>query len=422
MLETTAGPARGPLLSYENSLLALLCLTFGMVFWNRLALNYMLPFVQADLGLNNFQSGLLVSILSASWAVAGLLVGAYSDRSGKRKTLLIVLTVALCVTALLAGMAASFMMLLLARLAMGAVQGPVLPIAQSTMAMESSPQRRGLNMGLLQNLGSGVLANIVAPVAIVAIAAAYGWRAAFLWSALPGIGLALLLYFFMRPDTPPAAAPAAAERAASRGFAEVLHSRNAILCLAITCLMVMWLMIQMTFLPGYMLNTVGLSSSEMSVQMSVRGISGLVAGIALPALSDRLGRKPVVIGAALFSAISPLWVALAEQSVLTLTLSGLLMGIGAGCLPLSMAIVPSETVAPRLITTALALIMGAAELVGGFLAPVAAGAVADAIGFWATFGMAGAAAIAAGLLGSGLKETRRRMPQSPPSSPSPRSS
>jgi MFS transporter, ACS family, hexuronate transporter len=407
LVDTALKTARvGAVFSYENTLLTVLCVTFGMVFWNRLALNYMLPFVQADLHLSNTQAGLLVSVLSLSWAAFGLLLGAYSDRTGIRKRLLVGLTLALSLTALLSGLTSTFAMLLLARLCMGAVQGPVLPVAQSTMAIESSPHRRGLNMGVLQNFGSGVLANVIAPLVIVAVATSYGWRAGFVVSALPGFALVAALLFLMRPDPSVANVAKSAQRAA--GLRGVFESRNAVLCLFITCLMVMWLMIQMTFLPGFILKA-GLSSGEMSIQMSIRGISALIAGIALPALSDRIGRKPVTVAAALLSAVAPLCTALPHQTVLSLTLTGAVMGIGAGVLPLAMAIIPSESVPPRLVATALGVTMGAGELIGGFLAPVSAGAAADALGMSAPFVMAGIASIAAAVVGLVLAETRSAM-------------
>jgi len=48
------------------------------------------------------------------------------------------------------------------------------------------------------------------------------------------------------------------------------------------------------------------SSPKMSVLISVLGISGMVLGIALPAASDRIGRKPVMIVTSLLGMSSPL--------------------------------------------------------------------------------------------------------------------
>ena len=58
--------------SYENMLMLLLCLNFGIVFLDRNAMSYLAPFVQPDLNLSNEQIGLLASGLSLAWAISGL--------------------------------------------------------------------------------------------------------------------------------------------------------------------------------------------------------------------------------------------------------------------------------------------------------------------------------------------------------------
>jgi predicted MFS family arabinose efflux permease len=392
---STVNPAteKGHSTRYENILLAVLCTSFGMVFWNRLAMNYALPFVVADLRLNNAEAGLLVSALALSWAISGYVIGRLADQTGQRRALLVGLTLVFTLAGLASGFASSFGALMGLRLLMGAAQGPILPIAQAMMASESTPARRGLNMGLLQNLGSGLLAYIIAPVAVVAMAVAWGWRSALIASALPGLALAAMIIVLVRRD-PPQAAARAGLSPASRYFGE----RNIQLCLAAAVLMVMWLIVQMTFLPSYMMSQLGFTPGNMALQMSLRGASGLVAGIALPALSDRLGRRRVIMIGAVLAAVSPLCAALPGQTFTTMALSGLIMGAGAGCLPLVMAIVPAETVPPAAAAAAMGLVMGVGELVGGFVAPVAAGLVADRLGPQAPFVMAGIAALlAAGL-------------------------
>ena len=82
---------------YQIGLVALLSLHFGILFFDRNALNFLMPFVQPDLGLTNTQVGLLASALSFTWAASGFLIGNYSDRSGKRKSVILAGTVAFCI-------------------------------------------------------------------------------------------------------------------------------------------------------------------------------------------------------------------------------------------------------------------------------------------------------------------------------------
>ena len=81
---------------YQAWLVGLLSLNFGILFFDRQAANFMMPQIQPDLGLSNFQVGMIASGLSLSWAVAGLTVGPLSDRLGSRKPILLASTVLFC--------------------------------------------------------------------------------------------------------------------------------------------------------------------------------------------------------------------------------------------------------------------------------------------------------------------------------------
>src|SRR6185295_19809989 len=105
MAERSATAATGaPRSSYYPAVLvSLLSLNFGILFFDRNALSFLMPFVQPELGLNNTQVGLTASALSLSWALAALGVGAAADRTGKRKPFLIACTVAFSLCSFLTG-------------------------------------------------------------------------------------------------------------------------------------------------------------------------------------------------------------------------------------------------------------------------------------------------------------------------------
>jgi MFS family permease len=81
----------------------------------------------------------------------------------------------------------------------------------------------------------------------------------------------------------------------------------------------------------------------------------------------------------------------------------------AAALPaLAIAIVPGESIDPRDRGAALGLVMGIAELAGGFAAPALAGLLADRAGLGAALAVAGVCAVGAALLSLGLLETAPR--------------
>ena len=84
-------------------------------------------------------------------------------------------------------------MLLVLRMIMGVLEGPITPITQSILAVESSEKRRGFNMGLTMNTGNAVFGSFVAPLVIVALANAFDWRTAFYLTIIPGMILAVFI-------------------------------------------------------------------------------------------------------------------------------------------------------------------------------------------------------------------------------------
>jgi len=58
-------------LSYENAVMILLSLAFVFVVFDRLALNFLAPFVVPKLNLTNTQLGALAASLGLTWAVSG---------------------------------------------------------------------------------------------------------------------------------------------------------------------------------------------------------------------------------------------------------------------------------------------------------------------------------------------------------------
>jgi MFS family permease len=184
--------------AYQVMLVALLSLNFGIVFFDRNSLNFLMPFVQSDLGLNNTEVGILASALSLTWALAAFGIGLLSDKTGRRKVLLILATLAFSLCSFASGIATSFAMMLGARLLMGVAEGGIMPISQTLIAAEVEPGQRGLAMGITQNFGSNLLGSFAAPVLLVGFATAYGWRHAFFLAAVPGLIAAFLLWRFVR--------------------------------------------------------------------------------------------------------------------------------------------------------------------------------------------------------------------------------
>lgn len=392
--------------AYQFWLVALLSLNFGIVFFDRNALNFLMPFVEKDIELSKTQIGMLASALSLTWALAAFGIGRLSDSLGKRKLLLVLSTVAFSLCSFLTGIASSFALLLGARLLMGAAEGGIMPISHAWVASEVAPNQRGLAQGIAQNFGSNLLGSFVAPVLLVAFAQWYGWREAFFLAGIPGLIASALVWFTL---TEPAAPPRLSDSGSGESVWSVLMERNVLISCAMSVILVSYLVICWVFMPLYLTTVRGYDPATMGWLMGTLGISATLGSFLIAGLSDRIGRRPVMIAMPLISVILPLGALYWSGSVWGLA-AIFFVGWGLnGVFPLFMATVPSESVAPHRVATALGLSMGSGEVLGGVLAPSLAGMAADANGLAAPLWIMLVLAVIGGLLAFGLRETAPRI-------------
>jgi MFS transporter, ACS family, hexuronate transporter len=394
--------------AYQWQLTALLSVSFGFVLFDRNALNFLMPFVQPELQLTNTQVGMLSGGLSLTWALAAFGVGALADRFGSRKQLLVISTVLFALCSFGSGIAASFSFMLATRLLMGVAEGGIMPLSQSLIASQVDERRRGLAMGITQGFGSSLMGSFVAPVVLVGFATAYGWRNAFFLAGAPGLLAALFMIFMIR-DEPSASQRMASKQEPEPGLLSVLSDANVIRCLIISIAFVGYLVVTWAFMPLYLVQVRHYDASTMSWLMGVLGIAATLYSFAIPGLSDRIGRRPVMLAIPVLAFILPL---------AALFYSGPTWGLGAlffvgwsftGIMPLFMATIPAESVSAARMGSALGLCMGGSEILGGVLAPLVSGYAADHMGLraplWGLLLLAFVGAIAAW----GLRETAPRL-------------
>lgn len=400
------GPESQRDMRYMFALLIVLTLGNGIVGFDRQTVAYLAPFIVEDMGLTNAQIGMTASALSLAIAITSFFGSQVADRTGRRKAMLVGCTLVFSILSGASGLALTFAMLLLARFALGLAEGPIVPISQTMILHASSPKRRGFNMGFMQMVGAFGIAGFLGPIVATQLGEAYGWRAAMFLSILPGLLVAVLMIFLLRPDpSRPAAAPAPApDESPRRGslpndFAILLRIPNMRASLAIAGLITAWLVLQSTFLTLFLTQEKGLAPTTAGWVIGLGGWAGLVGGISLPALSDRIGRKPVLLLGSLAATLGPAAMLLLPGDPVLLATAMFFGWMPLGIAPLYCATVPSESVSPALVTTAVGLSMGFAELFGGVILPPIAGRAADAFGldaiFYICIGLALLAAVAA---------------------------
>jgi predicted MFS family arabinose efflux permease len=362
--------------SYENGLVFLVALTFGFLFFDRLALNFLIPFVSKDLSLSDTQIGLLAGALSLTWALSSYFTTAWAETKNRKKLVFTLAIVAFSLCSFGSGIAVSFGTLLIARLIMGFSEGAVIPLGQNFVERESSPNRMGLNVGILQGLGPALFGSVLAPVVLVKIAESIGWRNAFYVAGIPGLILAAAAWFYIKKST---AESKSTDEKNTAGFSELMKYNNVKWGMPLACCVFGWWFATLPFISKYFMNVQGMSSDQMGKTMGLLGIAGLVSSILVPGLSDKLGRKKVMYIFMTLGVMYPFAVYFLNGTALQLPVMFITYFM-MGCLAMAAAVFPSESVPVHLKAKAIGLISGVAEIIGGVLVPAVAGILSDKIG------------------------------------------
>jgi MFS family permease len=397
-------------LRYQTIVVVILSVLVGVCSLEQTAFFFLMPFIQPELRLTNTQVGWIAQAYWVACGVSSYFLGALADSTKRWRALTVMVTVGLGLFSGGAALVTSFLPLLGARALMGLVEGPVQPLAQSITALESSPERAAINMGIVGNLGGNILGLAAAPLVLVSVANHFGWRAGFLVCALPSLACAALIAYFIREPVVVVEKEGNRERvSATRGVLEILKYRNVWICMVLSLLFVSFTSIGYQFLPLFIVQGRHMSTAQMGWLMSLVGVSAVVFSLLIPIAADRIGRKAVMIVVSLSAVICPLAVAYFPGSIARL---GILVFVGSG-LPGALSVftgtIPAETVPARYVSTAMGAIFGVGIVLGGVLSPVMAGWSADHWGLRTGVLLQAACALAMALVSIGLRETRPSM-------------
>ena len=405
------------ILSYQDGLAILLGTTFGIVLFDRGAINFLAPFIVDDLKLNNAQLGIAASVVALTWAIAGCIVGRISDAGGRRKPYLILAVVAFSLCSIASGFAGGFATLVMARLLMGFAEGPVGPLNAALICDASSLGRRGFNFGI-GAFFSFLLGSLLAPAIVVALVTSFGWRVAFYVAGIPGLVAAVVITLYVREAPPTRGMPGGERVTPTSSVLDVLRVRNIWLSAIIGSLILAFFADLFVFLPLFLVRERELSPGAMGIVMTAAGTMNMIGGVVLTALSDRLGRRTVLAACAPLGLTLPLACVYGPGGFVGLVALCATAGLVAGLPILSLLVIPAESALASDRGAAVGLVGGTAEILGGFAAPAITGFVADHTSLLAAPIIAGACALAAGLLAMCLKETApARMPVRPITSP-----
>lgn len=344
--------------------------------------------IQNDLGASDTAMGALNGIAwSLVYVAVAIPFARYADR-GNRRNLLAGLVAMWSFMTMLCGLAGNFLAMLLARSGVAAGESGYQPTAYSMIGDLFSIKRRGTALGFY-SVGTALGISLGAFVAGT-ITEHHGWQWAFFAMGLPGIPLALLIYFTVpEPARGRADGGEKPEDATQPGWWEsvkyVARIPTILPLFLAKVLMNIAFIGYLAWLPAYMQRVHGMGTQEMSLWYAITiGVGATLANMAAGFISDilvrrgarwrlifsslmTLGGAPIVLGVALAPDMTTLIVTMLVYSFVTGGVTSVSAAAGL------------DIVKPRMrgfMTAAMGMCI---FLIGGGVGPLLLGAVNDVV-------------------------------------------
>ncbi|HUE91298.1 MFS transporter [Pseudomonas sp.] len=339
--------------------------------------------IRMEWGLSDFQLGLIGTAFTIVYAIAGVPLGRMADTGARRKIMGWGLAVWSGLTAV-NGLAWNFWSFLLIRMGVGIGEASYAPAANSLIGDLFPAHKRARAMGIFMlGLPLGLL---LAFFTIGAMVTAFdSWRAPFFIAAVPGVILALFMFFIKEPRRGAAEQVQSLTTPVDKPLRKVLTIRTfwwlVLAGLAFNFATYACNSFMVPMLQRYFLLPLEQAAMATGVIVGLTGLLGLTLG---GWLADKIHQRWQT-GRLLFAALSMLVAALATGYALyagriEVALFVTLFSIGwlfsynfYTCVYTAI----QDVIEPRLRATAMALFFAGLYLLGGGLGPVAVGLLSD---------------------------------------------
>lgn len=361
-----------------HTIVAVYFLCWGFSAADRILIAMMFPKVLPSFGLNYAMAGVIMSVMSIGYLVCAVIGGWVSDKVGRKKIALPMVFIFSLVSAL-TGVAKNFAQLIGVRTIVGGAEGAFNMAATAQIAEESPLEKRGFYIGLYTG-AFPLFASLVAPLYAGTVGVAYGWRAACYLTIIPGVLLVPAVWWLVRDKK--GKTPANVHKEKNPSWMPVLKSRNVLLSACVSIFIMVWLWSWLSFGTLYMTKVKGYSLSSADMHMASMGLGGFLGAVGMSFLSDRFGRKPVVLSVTIIGIIGTLAVLNLppSASILTWIILFVTSFITWGGMVIFLSVIPSESVPSGYIARGVSIVTCSSEAAGIIVAPPLLGTVADHYG------------------------------------------
>ena len=371
----------------------LITLGHSLTHWYPATFYLLLPIIGNELGLSFSQIGLIMTCQYLAGAVANVPAGVLVDTVGRKGLLMTVSLFWVGFPYLLMSFTHSYVMLLLCVVMVGVGNSLWHPTAIPTLARRF-PERKGLVLSL-HGMG-GNAGDALAPLVVGSLLALLTWREVVVLNVVPGLLISLLLLVFMGTLQLGRKKPASAVVSTSQedpatqslanyvtGLRQLLRNRSLVVLSTSGAFRSMTQNALLTFLPLFLAREMGYSMFLIGVSMFALQAAGFAAAPVAGHLSDRLGRRSVVMTSMAMTAAVLLFMALAGKSQAFVALIAVLGFFLYALRPVLQAWL-LETTPTNMGGSSIGILFGTQSL-GASVGPLIGGLIADRYGLGATF-------------------------------------
>lgn len=174
----------------------LLYLGYMLLFADRTVMNISLAYIGKDFNVGAAALGMTASSFFLGYTIMQIPGGFLTDRLGSKRMIIVTLLLWSLLT-IVTGFAWSLISLIVIRFLFGLAEGPYPSAALKQISEDYSEKEKSQATSAL--ISSNYAGAAVAPLIIVPIIAASGWRSSFVWLGISGLGLMLIYYLLERP-------------------------------------------------------------------------------------------------------------------------------------------------------------------------------------------------------------------------------
>jgi FSR family fosmidomycin resistance protein-like MFS transporter len=268
----------------------------------------LLPLLRQDFGLNYFQSGALVSSFSLSYGFGQVPMALLADRFSRR-SLIVFGLIGTALSVMAVGFTNAYWQMIPCFIALGLLGATYHAPVSSFLLQSVPPDQRGRSLGT-HIIGGSASFLFTPPTAVYIATWARTWRLSFFLLAIPALVMSALLWLTTRKprqagqiseraqlassmgSSNPKSGPAGAPNPTITGW-QIIRAIGILALISISMQMVFASVY--SYLPLYLVDHHGITPEYAGIVVGLVAGAGIVGAPLGGALSDRLGRKQVIL-------------------------------------------------------------------------------------------------------------------------------